>query len=184
MQFKEITKIVKSGKEVTLRSAFPEDAQNVLNYVRGFVYDAEYVPLVEGEFNLTLEQEEQLLQSYLDRENSVFIIAICEGEIVANLNVEGHSREILKHTAMVGMGTLLDWRGFGIGKFLMEEALKWAKENEILELLWLEVYEEHEVARSLYSKMGFVECGRIQNKFKFEGKYSHEIKMILDVKTC
>ncbi len=182
MLFKETTKTLSSGKEVTLRSAFPADAQNVLNYVRGFVYDAEYVPLVEGEFNLTLEQEEQLLQSYLDRENCVFIIAICEGKIVANLNIEGNSREILKHTAMLGTGTLLDWRGLGIGKFLMEEALLWAKENEILELIWLEVYEEHEVARKLYSDMGFIECGRIPNKFKFQGKYSNEIKMILDIK--
>lgn len=167
-----------------MRSAFPEDAQQMLDYVRAFVYDAEYVPLVEGEFSFTLEQEEQLIQSYLDRENCVFLIAVYEGKIVANLNIEGNSRAILKHTGMVGMGTLLDWRGFGIGKLLMEEAISWAKENSVLELLWLEVYEEHEVARNLYSKMGFVECGRIPNRFKFQGKYSHEIKMILDVKTC
>lgn len=182
MLFKEITKTVASGKQVTIRSAFPEDAQQVLEYVRAFVYDAEYVPLVDGEFNLTLEQEEQLLQSYLDRENCVFLIALCEGKIVANLNIEGHSREILKHTAMLGMGSLLDWRGFGIGKFIMAEAVAWAKENPVLELIWLEVYEEHEVARNLYKNAGFVECGRIPNKFKFEGKYSNEIKMILDVK--
>lgn len=182
MLFKEITKTLQSGKTITLRSAFPEDAQSVLDYVRGFVYDAEYVPLVEGEFNLTIEQEETLLQSYLDRDNCVFIIALCDGKIVANLNLEGHSRQILKHTAMLGMGTLLDWRGFGIGKLIMEEAIAWAKENQVLEQIWLEVYEEHTVARKLYQDMGFIECGRIPNKFKFEGKYSHEIKMILDVK--
>lgn len=182
MLFKEVSKTLKSGKHLTLRSAFPEDAQQVLDYVRGFVYDAEFVPLTEGEFNLTLEQEQQLLQSYLDRENCVFIIAICEGKIVSNLNIEGHSRQILKHTAMLGMGTLLDWRGLGIGQFIMEEAINWAKTNEVLELLWLEVYEEHAVARKLYKNMGFVECGHIPNKFKFEGKYSNEIKMILDVK--
>jgi GNAT superfamily N-acetyltransferase len=182
MLFPEITRSLPSGKTITLRSAFPEDAQSVLEYVRGFVYDAQYVPLVEGEFNLTIEQEEALLQSYIDRDNCVFIIALCDGKIVGNLNLEGHSRQILRHTAMLGMGTLLDWRGFGIGKFLMEEALTWAKGNKVLEQIWLEVYEEHEVARKLYRDMGFIECGRIPNKFKFKGKYSTEIKMILDVK--
>lgn len=182
MIFPEITRSLPSGKTVTLRSALPEDATFVLEYVRAFVYDAEFVPLVEGEFNLTVDQEEALLQSYLDSENGVFIIAICEGKIVGNLNLEGHTRQILKHTAMLGMGTLLDWRGFGIGKLIMEEAISWAKQNKLLELLWLEVYEEHEVARKLYQNMGFIECGRIPNKFKFEGKYSAEIKMILDVK--
>ena len=47
----------------------------------------------------------------------------------------------------------------------------YAKQNPILELIWLQVYSKNTLGLSLYKKMGFQENGIIKNYFKYERNF-------------
>lgn len=182
MKFDPIELTLKNGKTVLLRHVETEDAQKVIDFVQGFVYDSEFVPLVEGEFNPTLEEEIALLKTYIDSKNKLFLVAEYDEKIVGNINLDGHHRKILQHTAVFGMGMWKEWQNTGLGTAILENAIRWAKENPILEMLWLQVYAENEAGLALYRKMGFTEHGRTPNFFKQNGRYHDEVLMYLDVK--
>lgn len=181
MKFTPRTIALKDDREILLRQVEISDAGRVIEFVHGFVYDEEYVPLVTGEFNPTIAEEEQLLSNYITRSNSLFLVAEFEGKIVGNINVDGNQRQILRHTAVFGMGMLKEWQSVGLGTAILQAAIDWAKESE-LEVLLLQVYAENEAGLALYRKMGFIQNGRIPRFFKQNGRYHDEISMHLPLK--
>ena len=76
------------------------------------------------------------------------------------------------------MGISEKWQGLGIGSLLMQEVIKWIDKNEHLEIVWLEVYDSNYPGKTLYSKMGFQECGRIKGFFKENGQLIDNIRMV------
>lgn len=181
MKFTPIEIQLKNGKTILLRHVETEDAQKVIDFVQGFVYESEFVPLVEGEFNPTIEEEIALLKLYIEQENKLFLVAEYDGKIVGNINLDGHTRKILRHTAVFGMGMWKEWQNTGLGTAILFHAIDWARSNPILEMLWLQVYAENEAGLALYRKMGFVEYGRTPKFFKQNGRYHDEILMHLFV---
>lgn len=182
MKFSPKKVVLKDGREVLLRHVEVSDAPRVIEFVHGFVYDEEYVPLSEGEFNPTIAEEEQILSNYVERSNALFLVAEMDGKLVANINVDGNQRKILRHTAVFGMGMHKEWQSCGLGTAILSAAIDWARTNPELEILFLQVYAENEAGLALYRKMGFVEHGRIPNFFKQNGRYHDEISMYLSVK--
>lgn len=173
---------LKDGREILLRHVAISDAQNVIDFVHGFVYEEEFVPLSEGEFNPTIEEEEAILKNYVERSNSLFLVAEFEGKIVGNINVDGNQRKIMHHTAVFGMGMHKSWQGCGLGTALLQTAIDWCRNNPELELLYLQVYAENEAGMNLYRKVGFIEHGRMPIVFKQNGRYHDEITMHLLLK--
>jgi len=182
MKFSPKTVVLKDGRSILLRHVEVSDALKVIEFVHGFVYDEEFVPLSEGEFNPTIPEEEQILSNYIERPNSLFLVAEFEGKLVGNINVDGNQRQILRHTAVFGMGMHKEWQSCGLGTAILNAAVNWAKNDSDLEILFLQVYAENEAGLALYRKMGFVEHGRIPNFFKQNGRYHDEISMHLVLK--
>lgn len=182
MKFSPKHVVLKDGRSIQLRHVEVSDASKVIEFVHGFVYEEEYVPLTEGEFNPTLEEEEQILSNYIARSNSLFLVAEYDGKLVANINVDGNQRKILHHTAVFGMGMHKEWQSCGLGTAILDAAINWARANPELEILFLQVYAENQAGLALYRKMGFVEHGRIPDFFKQNGRYHDEISMHLFVK--
>ncbi|AEA45456.1 GNAT family N-acetyltransferase [Fluviicola taffensis] len=182
MKFLPIHKTLKDGRIVLIRAVEIADATKIIEFVHGFVYDSEFVPLVEGEFNPTLPEEELILKNYVDRSNSLFLVAEFEGQIIANINLDGNQRQIMRHTAVFGMGMHLEWQNCGLGTIILQSAIDWARNHSELELLFLQVYAENEAGIALYKKLGFVENGRMPNMFKQNNRYHDEITMHLSLK--
>lgn len=181
-KFNPITVKLKNSKEITIRSAEIIDAEKLLKTVTEYISNSAYIPKFPEEITLTVSQEEEWIKSFIQKENSLLIIAELEGQIIGNLDITGNSRIMMQHTAMIGMGMLSEWRNFGLGTELMKYAIEWAKENPILELLWLQVYTENVLGYNLYKKMEFTENGIIKNYFKRNGKYYDNLTMSLFVK--
>ena len=182
MKFNPITVTLKNFKEVKIRSAEISDAKNLLKTIKKYIADSEFIPKLEEEIKLTTEQEEDWISSFIEKENSLLLVAEYENEIIGNIDITGNSRIIMEHTGVVGMGMLAEWRNSGLGTELMKHSILWAKENPILELLWLQVYTENELGVNLYRKMNFKENGIIKNFFKRDGKYYDNLTMSLSLK--
>lgn len=127
-----------------IRQAGIADAEKLLNCIKTYIPQSEYIPKLEQEIKLTIEQEKDWINSFLVNDNSLLLVAEYENQIIGNI--------------------------------------EWAKENPILELVWLQVYTENRLGLSLYRKMGFEENGIIKNFFKYNDKYFDNLTMTMYVK--
>jgi RimJ/RimL family protein N-acetyltransferase len=173
---------LKNQQAVTIRQATVDDAEKLLHCVKTYVPQSAYIPKLGHEIMLTIEQEMAWIQSFLSSENSLLLVAEFNHEIIGNIDLTGSRRQIMAHTAVIGMGMLNEWRNAGLGTALLELAIAWAKENPILELLWLQVYTENKLGLGLYRKMGFEENGIMKNFFKQDGTYFDNLTMTKIVK--
>lgn len=178
------TKIIepKNQKAVTIRQAEIEDAEELLNCVKAYVPQSDYISKLEQEIKLTIDQEKEWINSFLTNSNSLLLVAEFENKIIGNIDLTGSQRKVMEHTAVIGMGMLKEWRNFGLGTALLKSGIEWAKENPILELLWLQVYTDNKLGLGSYRKMGFEENGIIKNFFKRDGKYFDNSTMTMNVK--
>ncbi len=182
MKFNPITVTLKNNREITIRSAVISDAEKLLATIKEYINDSEYIPKKTSEITITVAQERDWISSFIEKQNSLLLIAEYDQEIIGNLDITGSSRIMMQHTGVIGMGMQAAWRNSGLGTELMKAAIAWAEKNPILELLWLQVYTANVLGLSLYRKMHFTENGIIQNYFKHNGKYYDNLTMSLAVK--
>jgi RimJ/RimL family protein N-acetyltransferase len=157
------------------------DAQNLINTIKTYVANSEYIPMYAHEFTPTIEEEIEWISKFIYQDNSLLIIAVYEGQLIGNIDLSGRQREIMQHTGEIGMGMLKEWRNAGLGTALLIALIDWAKENPILEKLCLGVYVENKAGLALYTKLGFTEDGRQNNFFKQNNRYYDNIIMSLDL---
>jgi len=83
------------------------------------------------------------------------------------------------HRALLAMGIQKEYRGVGLGKRLMLEALNWAKCQPGIEWIDLGVFAHNAPARALYRRFGFCEIGRVVDCFRVDGHSVDDIVMTL-----
>lgn len=169
---------LKDGNEIIIRKAASDDASQYLQFFHDNLTSSLFIPLYPDELVQSVEEEKQWINSFAKQKNCLLLMAESHGKIIGNISVNGHSRSMLQHTASIGMSVINEWRNKGIGKLLMQSVINWSEENEMLELLWLQVFAQNIAAITLYKKMGFIETGRQKNFFKSRtGFYSDNITM-------
>jgi len=178
------TDIILNNKEiVTLELCNVEYAEELIKSVKNYLADSKYMLTGPDDFNPTLEQEKQWIRSFLEKENSLLLIARHGGKILGNIDITGGKVEITKHTAVIGMGILKEWRNTGLGTALLNKGIEWARQNPLLEILWLQVFAENTAAITIYKNAGF-EIDGVQKRF-FKAKdiiYYDNVIMSLDVR--
>ena len=173
---------LKNGKIVLIRQATILDAEKLLNCIKQYVPQSDYIPKYGHEITLNVRQEEDWINSFITNDNSLLLIAEFDNQIIGNIDLTGNRREIMAHTAVIGMGMLVDWQNNGLGTILLSSIIEWAKQNPILELIWLQVYTANVLGMKLYHKMGFQENGVLKNFFKQDGSYFDNLTMSMSVK--
>ena len=85
-----------------------------------------------------------------------------------------------RHKAsVVSMGVVEEARGRGIGRALMVEAIRHARQLDGLEQILLAVVLPNEPARQLYRSLGFVTYGIDERVLKLGDRYWDEVQMVL-----
>lgn len=181
-KFQPIKIELKNGKVVQIRQAELNDAEKLLNCIKAYIPQSDFIPKLPQEIKLTIAQENEWINSCLINKNSLLLIAEFHNAIIGNIDLTGNQRKLMEHTAVIGMRMLNEWRNTGLGTALLSNVIEWAKQNEILEIIWLQVYTENTAGLTLYKKMGFSENGIIKNFFKHENKYYDNLTMSLNVK--
>lgn len=173
--------IDRSGKHLTIRPANPEDAAALIAIKKQYIEGSDTIPLLVTEYNNSLEEEMALIERLNTSENSILLLAEQDGKIIGNIDLMGSKRSRTKHTAMLGIGLVLESRNRGVGSIMMKVAVEWAKQNSVLELLWLDTYSSNLMGITLYQKMGFKAAGVIPNFFKQKGQAHTKVQMFLEV---
>lgn len=164
---------------VTLRKAKTTDAQRILNYLITIANEPNIGILMTPERarSITLRQERKLIQEYTDAPNSVFLLAQAGTQIIGIATVEGGKSSFNQHRASIGITVLKEWRGYGIGKAMMEYIIDWGRKNNTVKLLTLEVFSDNEVAIQLYESLGFEKEGLHKKRLFKDDRYIDEYSM-------
>ncbi len=115
-------------------------------------------------------------QRYLMNRNLPVFYAIENDKVVGWVDINASENPMLCHRGFLGMGLLKEYRGQGLGKQLLNEAINHAR-NIGLEKVELSVYTTNYSAISLYKKIGFKEIGLIKHYRKHKEAYLDCIEM-------
>ena len=174
---REIT--LKNGKQCVLRSAEPNDALDLIDYLKQTAAETPFLLRYPEEWNLTEEKEREILNGLLESERNVMMVAIVEGKLAGNcaLNPAGGVRRVL-HRSRLAIALKQDYWNMGIGRAMIEYQFELAA-GMGYEQIELEVIEGNDRAKTLYEKCGFVETGKNIRSIKYDdGSYRDECIMI------
>lgn len=171
---------LRNGETLVLRDAQKKEAACVLEYIDRMAGETDYLTFGEGEFNMSLEDEEKFLENCIECFNQLFIVAEVAGTIIGNLSFKGGDRPRISHRGEVGVSLLKKYWGLGIGSVLFETLIEWAKSFGIKKLN-LMVRSDNDRAIRLYERFGFVREGLITREHLVDGKFYDSISMGLQI---
>jgi len=150
----------------------------ILEFVNELGEEDTFLSFYPGK-KITREEEEVWLNNRLKQiENKSQLIywAVFDGKIVGGVDITRGATVREWHIGTVGLMVRKDFRGEGLGKFLLEFVLKKAKELGI-RTANLGVFSDNDIARRLYCKVGFEEYGKLPDGLLRKNKFSDHIYM-------
>ncbi|HYF83492.1 MAG TPA: GNAT family N-acetyltransferase [Clostridia bacterium] len=173
---------LKDGRKITIRNASKSDAASMLKFIDIICRETAYLTFGEGEFQMSIEEEENLIESKSKTDNALFLVAEINDEIVGNLSFSAGMRKRLRHVGEFGVSVRGDHWGLGIGRALIEYLIDWAGTTGIVRKINLRVRTDNEKAIKLYKSLGFEVEGRLLRDLMIDNKFfdSYQMGLKLD----
>ena len=174
MKFEPIQIKDKQNRDVILRSAEGTDAEALIEYLKVTTSETPYLIREPEEVTITLEQEKHFIESKIDAERELMLVATIDGKHVGNCSLMGIAPyKRYAHRCEVAIALYQEYCGCGIGTAMMETMLEVAK-NLGYEQAELEVISDNVNAIELYKKLGFEKYGSFPNNMKYsDGTYAN-----------
>lgn len=173
------TLILRDGRNCVLRSVEPEDAGNMLRYMKIMLGETPFLLRTPEEFNYTEEEEAAILLRRKEDPRCLMLAVVLDGEIVACADVQSHgSKSRVLHRAELGISVRKDFWRLGIGSALMERLLHFAA-GAGYEQVELTVETKNRRAVALYHRFGFTVYGTRPHGMKYpDGTYDNDYLMV------
>ena len=171
------------GKKTRIRKLARKDLQHIKKFQDFINSLVEEDVRISRNKKMSLENEKRWLEQTFKstrKRQQVFLIAECDGMVVGTASVElGKGR--MEHVGHLGISIRRDYRGLGIGKFLMRNILKMARKElkPRPKVIRLSVFPDNKPVINLYEKFGFKKVARIPNQIRYKNKIIDEIIMLL-----
>ena len=174
-KFVPITVRLKSGEELVIREAAPEDAAALLDFVDQVSRESDYLTFGPGEFGITLEREQEFLETVRHKPNAIFLIGLLGHEVVASLVC--WNSELHRPCRRVWDDVRKAYWEMGIGTAMLKAFLDWARQTGVIRKVNLRVRVDNPRAIALYEKCGFKVEGRISREMQVNGKFYDTLLM-------
>ena len=125
MKFGPIEIKDKSNRTIVLRNATPEDAEDLITYLKVTTAETPYLIREPEEVVMTQEQETAFINNCLNSDRSLMLIATLDGKHIGNcsFNPVGNYKRY-RHRCEVAIALYQEFCGYGIGKIMLETVLK------------------------------------------------------------
>lgn len=161
-----------NGRKLVLRNAEEDEAEMLLKYLKQVYAETPFLIQEPDEITFTIDDEKKYIKENNDSDSDLLLIGMLDGKHVGNCSLMGNYARRLKHRTSLGIVLYLEYTGLGIGRIMIEEVCKIAKDNGI-EQVELEVAANNRNAISLYEKLGFEKVGTLPNNMKYaDGTYT------------
>lgn len=175
--------VSKNGTQVILTSPQVGQGEELLTVVKEIFTHSEYVLPYVDEFKVTVQQENEMIQTFLEHPDKLIITPMVDGKIVGMLDFSAGSRRKISHQGEFGMSLLPQFQGQGIGDMMLKALIAWASAHPRLEFLRLRVHAQNSLGIALYKKNGFVQEGLERRGVKLsDGRYDDVLSMARAVK--
>lgn len=168
----------KNGQTIELVEANQSDFEAILKFVNQLAKENSFLSFNPGH-EITREEEQKWLSNTLESmKNKAAKVywARFGSEIVGCVDVHRGSSVRQWHIGTIGLMVRKDFRGQGLGKFLLQFIIDQAK-IEGIRTVKLDCFADNTVALNLYLKMGFVEYGRLPEGVWRKNKFSDLISL-------
>lgn len=166
-----------NGDTAIIRNVTKDDAKALIEYVNIISAESDFLTFGEGEFGISVEEEEKFIESISSKNNALFIVAEVEGKIVGNLNFSGGGRPRIEHAGEFGVSVLKEYWGMGIGTELIQYLIAWCRQSNIIRKVNLRTRTDNFTAINIYKKLGFVEEGIITRDAKVNDQFYDSLHM-------
>jgi len=160
---------------IRIRRAEPGDAAALCRL-------AEEVGREPGAWLLTTEmwrgvaEERRYLRAVRRHPDAAVFVVEADGEVVARLSLARDPHPASRHVADLGLMVAAPYRRRGIGRALLEQAVRWARECGVRKLE-LHVFPWNTPALRLYESFGFVQEGVRRGHYVRDGEEVDAILM-------
>ena len=161
----------------TIQEAQKKDAPALINYVKRVADETNFLTFDSSEFNKTIEEEAQIIESHRLAKNQLFILAKLDHQIIGMLNVNANRKKRLAHIGEFGVSVLQAYWNKGVGGSLVDYMIDWAIKSGVIRKLNLTVSADNESAIQLYKNKGFEMEGRISRDIQLDGVFYDTFKM-------
>ncbi len=168
-------------KEINIRSLSQKDLKQAKKFqvhINSLVQEQAKITLNK---NQTLKQETDFFKNKLKeikKNKSVFLIAEHNSRIIGTTGINLYSGR-QEHVGELGIVIAKDYRGIGLGDFLMTEIIKLAKKELKIKIIRLDVFSNNKPAKKLYQKQGFKKVATIPDQFEYQKKLINQEIMLL-----
>ena len=164
--------------ELFISEAEIEDSAMIINYLNQVGGESNFLQFGQDECLLNEFEEMEVIQDYIEQDNSLLLLGFIEDELVSMLSIQGEKQDRLKHIGHFAITVKKDYWNMSIASMMMEEMLEMIR-NTSLEILDLEVRSDNRNAIKLYKKFHFQEIGQYPQMFKINDHYYDAILMNL-----
>lgn len=166
-----------NNEEVIIREANKLDAKALIEYLNIIGGESDFLTFGIGQFQRSVEQQEDFIENVLKKGNALFIIAEVNGKVVGNLNFSGGTRQRTAHVGEFGVSVLKGYWGNGIGEELIKYLISWSKSSGIIRKINLRVRTDNTRGINLYKKLGFLEEGIAKRDFLINDEFYDSLLM-------
>lgn len=179
--------IAEDGSAIVLRPLEKGDLTELLRFANNLVLERKENPdlgIVSLYRKVSRADERKFLSRVLlamKRREAVSVAAFVGGRLVGNCDVSRREMPDFRHSGVLGMAILSEYRGIGLGTMMIRLALRESFRMGVW-LVELQVFETNAAAVRLYEKVGFKKVGIVPNKILREGRLTNEIRMYADLR--
>lgn len=155
MVFSEMSFQLKDGRTALLRSPCETDAAEMLRFIRIASGETDFLMRYPEEWaDVTLEQENAVLNRARSNPNGMMIVCVVDGTIAGSCQILFRTGLKDRHRASVAIALLQEFWNLGIGTKMFEELFRVAGDRGVRQIE-LDFIEGNSRARALYEKLGF-----------------------------
>ncbi len=179
MRYGPLTVRDRTGEEIVIRNAEPQDADDLLRYLKVTSAETPFLVREPEEITLTAEEERAFLGRLLASERELMLVACADGRHVGNCSLMRAGPQLrYRHRCSVGIALYREFWGRGIGRLLMEAVLDAARRVGY-EQAELEAVSGNVRAIALYESLGFETYGTLPRNMKYkDGSYADNVWMM------
>lgn len=164
---------------ITIREAVKEDAKNIIEYTNIVGGETDFLTYGSDGLGIDLATEEEMLTSYYNNPNTIFLCAFYDDDIVGVGNLIRGKRRA-NHRAVFGISVRKDYWGRGIASMMLKRLIAFAKSIGV-EYIDLKVRSDNYRAIDLYKKFAFEKVAIIPKDMKIANSYYDCDLMVLDL---
>lgn len=177
MEFSEKTVVLKDGRQATVRSVLPSDAEAMLSFLKDTAGETDYLLRYPEECTEDVPGETRFLEAFCQSPNSAMLVCVVDGVLAGNVALQGNTRQKIRHRGSLALAVRKDYWGLGIATMLMETAISLAKASG-MSYLELDYMDGNQRAGNLYRRLGFQELARIPDAYHLRGGKSADAVMM------